>query len=181
MKVVQESLSSEGFAKLEVSVGDTPTCSVMKKFAPPISEIRPGNFVFYDLTQLNLGCCEEDGISMTVACPVISKSSQRNELVIYGGGASLSKEYYVSQGRRVYGLIALPEEMNRTSSIDDVFVASVTQEHGRIIGPAKFVNDIKIGDVLMVLPVHACQTALLHKEYLTNEGEIINSYYPSLS
>ncbi len=183
MKTVQGSLSSAGFPNLEVSVGDTPTCSVMNEFEAPISEIRPGNFVFYDLTQLGVGSCREDEISMTIACPVISKHSERNEIVIYGGGASLSKEYYVSKnGYSVYGLIALPDdEKGRTNSIKDVFVTSVSQEHGKIIGPAKFINNVKIGDVLMVLPVHACQAALLHKEYRTYEGEILASYQPYIS
>lgn len=181
MKAIQGSLSAAGFSNLEVSVGDTPTCSVMKAFEAPISEIRPGNFVFYDLTQLSVGSCREDEISMAVACPVISKSRERNELVIYGGGASLSKERYVSEGHDVYGLVALPEGgKGRTNLIDGVFVASVSQEHGKVIGPSKFVNDVKIGDVLMVLPVHSCQTALLHKEYRTYEGEILTSYQPSV-
>jgi len=182
MKAVQESLSSAGFTNLEVSVGDTPTCSLIKEFEAPISEIRPGNFVFYDLTQLNIGSCRENEISMTVACPVISKAPERGELVIYGGGASLSKEHYVSDGHNVYGLVALPEdEKGRTQAINDTFVAAVSQEHGKITGPSNFVNDTKIGDVLMILPVHACQTALLHTEYRTYEGEILTSYQPSIS
>src|SRR5208282_1369503 len=181
MKTVQEFLASAGFPDLEVSVGDTPTCSVMKKFEAPISEIRPGNFVFYDLAQLNLGSCREDEISMTVACPVVSKAPERNEVIIYGGGASLSKEFYTAKRHNVYGVIAQPDSENgRTKPVKDVYVASISQEHGKIIGPKKFVNDVKIGDVLMVLPVHACQTVLLHKEYQTYEGEIINSYHPSI-
>jgi D-serine deaminase-like pyridoxal phosphate-dependent protein len=132
------------------------------------------------MTQLNLGSCREDEISMTVACPVISKAPERNEVIIYGGGASLSKEFYTARRHNVYGVIAQPDENGRTKSVKDVYVASLSQEHGKIIGPKKFVNDVKIGDVLMVLPVHACQTVLLHKEYQTCEGEIINSYQPSI-
>jgi len=182
MKIVQETLSSAGFQDLEVSIGDTPTCSLIEKFEAPISEIRPGNFVFYDLTQLNIGSCQENEISMTVACPVISKAAERNELVIYGGGASLSKEHYVSDRQTVYGLVALPEDgKKRTHAVNDTFVASVSQEHGKIIGPSEFVNDIKIGDVLMILPVHACQTTLLHKEYQTYAEEILTAYQPSIS
>ena len=181
MDAVQHSLASAGFPNLEVSVGDTPTCSLMKEFEAPISEIRPGNFIFYDVTQLNLGSCQEEEISMSVACPVISKTPERDELVIYGGGASLSKEYYTAKGRNVYGLIALPDaKKGRSGLIRDALVCSLSQEHGKIVGPREFVNHVKIGDVLMVLPVHACQTALLHKEYQTYEGEIISSYQPSI-
>ena len=37
-----------------ISSGDTPSCSVVENFRG-LDEIRPGNFVFYDLTQEKLG------------------------------------------------------------------------------------------------------------------------------
>lgn len=180
MAAVQDRLAAAGFDEVEVSVGDTPTCSVVETFERPIDEIRPGNFVFYDLTQLNIGCCTEDDLSMTVACPVISKPLDRAELVIYGGGTSLSKEYYTAHGRRVYGLIALPaDEGGRTPSRPGAYVASLSQEHGKVTGPPDFIADTRIGDVLLVLPVHACQAALLYGEYRTYEGERLSCFQVS--
>ncbi|RME01935.1 MAG: alanine racemase, partial [Bacteroidetes bacterium] len=45
------------FPSLEVSTGDTPTCSVADDGWEGIDEIRPGNFVFYDLMQVAIGSC----------------------------------------------------------------------------------------------------------------------------
>jgi D-serine deaminase-like pyridoxal phosphate-dependent protein len=177
MAAVQDRLATAGFPEAEVSVGDTPSCSIVETFERPVDEIRPGNFVFYDLTQLNIGSCTEDDISMTVACPVISKHLDRAELVIYGGGTSLSKEYYTAHGRQVYGLIALPtDEDDRTPSRPGAYIASLSQEHGKVTGPPTFIADTRIGDVLLVLPVHACQAALLYGEYQTYEGERLSSF-----
>ena len=37
------------FPNYQISIGDTPTSSTIKKYPDFINEIRPGNFIFYDL------------------------------------------------------------------------------------------------------------------------------------
>jgi D-serine deaminase-like pyridoxal phosphate-dependent protein len=177
MTHVKDALSAAGFSNLEVSVGDTPTCSIMDTFGPPITDIRPGTFVFYDLRQMTLGACTEDDIAMTVACPVISKHPERNELIIYGGSASLSKEMLTLQsGDVIYGLIAIPDaQTGRTAAIPGVYVSSLSQEHGTIKGPPSFINHINIGDTLLVLPIHACMTTQFHRAYRTLNGETLRT------
>jgi D-serine deaminase-like pyridoxal phosphate-dependent protein len=54
-------------------MGDTPSCTLVDRFLPPISEIRPGNFVFYDLKQKSLGVCRDEDIA-AVAFPVIQQA-----------------------------------------------------------------------------------------------------------
>ncbi|MFN8375324.1 MAG: hypothetical protein U0694_20905 [Anaerolineae bacterium] len=41
---------------LELSIGDTPCCSVVEDLSA-VSEIRPGNFVYYDVMQVIIGSC----------------------------------------------------------------------------------------------------------------------------
>jgi len=178
LSAIREALLSEGHSDIQVSIGDTPTCSLIERFEKPITEIRPGNFVFYDLIQLNIGSCKENDISMTIACPVISKHPERNELVIYGGGASLSKEGISHEKYgTIHGLICLPDnKKGRTNSIKDVYISSLSQEHGKIKGPPEFIEKVKIGDILLVLPVHACQAAILHAKYQTFEGQIFPKF-----
>lgn len=106
MKKVQQKLKIEGFPEVALSVGDTPTCSLMEDFSE-VDEIRPGNFVFYDVMQLCLGTCNENDIALAVACPVVAKHEQRNEIVIYGGAVHLSKEFIINKGRtKVFGDIS---------------------------------------------------------------------------
>ena len=76
------------FPGLETSLGDTPCCSVADDFAG-LSEIRPGNYVFYDLTQYTIGSCELDDIAVAMACPVIAKHVDR--LIIHGGAVHFSQ------------------------------------------------------------------------------------------
>lgn len=72
------------YPQLKISLGDTPSCSLADRFGVA-DEIRPGNFVFYDVTQLKIGSCDWYNIALAVKCPVVDINRHRNEAVIYGG------------------------------------------------------------------------------------------------
>lgn len=155
---LKKELEKKGIYPIEISIGDTPTCSVMKQFYG-VSEIRCGNFVYYDLMQLFLGACREEDIAATVACPVIAKYPQRNEIVIYGGAIHLSKESLPTKdNHRIFGFVALPKNnfKNWGNYIKGTFISSLSQEHGIIKTNKEFIQQVKVGDILMILPVHSC-------------------------
>ena len=87
-----------------MSTCDSPSCSIINDFTD-IDVIRPGNFVFYDLTQLNIGSCNFDQIAVAMACPVVAKHRNRQEIIIYGGGVHFSKEFIEIKNEKVYGLL----------------------------------------------------------------------------
>ena len=94
------------FPDLVLSIGDTPSCSTMDEFED-IDEIRPGNFVFYDLMQVQIGSCSPDLIAIALACPVVALHPERSEIVLYGGGVHLSKDRStLPDGQEFYGYIA---------------------------------------------------------------------------
>ncbi|MFX0150088.1 MAG: alanine racemase [Candidatus Hodarchaeota archaeon] len=177
MNDVKNYLLSKGFREIEVSVGDTPTCSIAENFER-VDEIRPGNFVFYDLQQVQLGSCEENDIAIAVACPIIGKYPYRNELVIYGGAIHLSKEFIErTDGSRAYGLIAVPTPNGWSKAISKAYVSNLSQEHGIINADKEFIKETKIGDLAFVLPIHSCLTANLYKEYYSSKGQIIENIH----
>jgi D-serine deaminase-like pyridoxal phosphate-dependent protein len=152
---------------VEISIGDTPTSSVMETFYG-IHEVRCGNFVFYDVMQLYLGACKQEDIAVAVACPVIARYPQRDEIVVFGGAVHLSREYVtVEKGRKIYGLAALPSAGGPAWGpvIKDTYVSSVSQEHGIINTTKEFLRQVQVGDTLMILPVHSCLNANLAKEH----------------
>ncbi|MBI5218596.1 MAG: alanine racemase [Bacteroidia bacterium] len=158
--------------KLFVSIGDTPSCSVIDEFKG-VDEIRPGNFVFYDSMQLSIGSCTQEQIAVALACPVVAKNKERNEIVIYGGAVHLSKDFIEANSTKIFGYIAEPEENGWGEIIENTFVKSLSQEHGIIKASDKFFNKVSVGDVLYILPVHSCLTADLMRQYLTLDGEKI--------
>jgi D-serine deaminase-like pyridoxal phosphate-dependent protein len=171
----QRGLKKLGF-DLELSIGDTPSCALIEKF-DAIDEIRPGSFVFFDLTHVKLGVTEEESVAICVACPVIAKYPERNEIVIYGGAIHLSKEFLLTPtGDQFYGKVALFYGEKWNESIPEVVVSSISQEHGIIRGPSSTIDSISIGDILVILPIHSCLTANLFSSYLTLEGKTIGKF-----
>ncbi|MBL4752850.1 MAG: alanine racemase [Flavobacteriales bacterium] len=162
------------YADLLITVGDTPTCSVMEDFTE-VDEIRPGNFVFYDLTQRQIGSCTLEQITIAVACPVVAIHADRNEIIIYGGGVHFSKELlnHPKHGT-IFGLVAEDDGERWGALVEDVYLARISQEHGTVHAPSAYLDKIQIGDIVKILPVHSCMTADLHSVYLTTDGTEIS-------
>lgn len=178
MKEVKERLLSTGIESLEISIGDTPSCSVVENLSGA-DEIRPGNFVFYDVMQLAIGSCTEEEIAVTVACPVVAKHADRGEIVIHGGAIHLSKDFILESERKVFGKIALPSEAGWGSVIPDCYVSSLSQEHGIVKASETLLNQINVGDIVMVVPVHSCLTANLMRVYQTLQNKKIYTIHHS--
>ena len=157
------------FSKLgdfDISVGDTPSCSIVDDFSG-IDEIRPGNFTFYDVMQKHLGSCDYEDIAVALACPVVAKYKSRNEIVIYGGGVHLSKEFILlPDGNKLFGEIVKFDKTSWGEPIENIYLNTLSQEHGIIKATPEFIDEIKIGDLIGVLPVHSCLTANLMKDFI---------------
>lgn len=161
-----------------LSTGDTPSCSIIEKF-DGFDEIRPGNFVFYDLMQYFLGSCSFDRIAVTVACPVVEKNIKRREIIFYGGGVHLSKESIkIPGGQTIYGKAVLYQNDRIVNLSDSDFVRSLSQEHGIISSGDELFSNVKVGDLVGILPVHSCMTADLLRQYHTFDDRIISDFSP---
>jgi len=159
-----------------LSTGDTPSCSLVNNFTG-FDEIRPGNFVFYDLTQIQLGSCKSDQVAVALACPVVEKNQKRKEIIIYGGGVHLSKESLkLPDGRIVYGEAAIFNDNEWIFPSERSFVKSLSQEHGIISSSEELINNIKIGGLIGIIPVHSCMTADLMRQYYTFDKSIIADF-----
>lgn len=166
MEKVKKSLEREN---LLISYGDTPTCTLVETFTG-IDEVRPGNFVFYDTMQHSFGVCALEDIAVCLACPVVSVHPDRNEAVVYGGAVHLSKEYILENENKSFGTVVNLRE----SSWEATSVARVdrlSQEHGIIKGSNHYINSLRPGDLVGILPVHSCLTADLQGYYVSLTGK----------
>ena len=157
-----------------ISIGDTPSCSIVDNFSG-VDEIRPGNFVFYDLMQYELGSCPPDQVAVVMACPVVSVQKERNEVVIWGGAVHFSKEQILHENKTpIYGQVVELFNDGWKWTGKNEFLISVSQEHGIVKLLAEKIAKIKPGDLIGIIPVHSCLTANLMKGYLTLEGKNID-------
>jgi D-serine deaminase-like pyridoxal phosphate-dependent protein len=158
-----------------LSAGDTPTCSQLP-IATGIDEIRPGNFVFFDVMQFALGSCTLDEIAVALVCPVVAVHPNRLEAVIYGGAVHLSKEQALlpPDPQPIYGLVMSWDNKNWNTSNLLGKISSLSQEHG-IISLTQAGFNLKPGDLVAVLPVHSCLTVNLMRNYFDLDGKLIET------
>lgn len=162
------------FPKLEISLGDTPSASLCTNFSE-VDEIRPGNFVFYDLMQHSLGACKMEDIAIRVHCPVVAKHISRNEITIYGGAVHFSKDTIRNtDGKEMYGRIIIERNGEKILLDNFNYLARMSQEHGILKVTTSTFREIQIGDWLEIIPVHSCLTANLMGHMLTSDGEPIS-------
>jgi len=166
----RDALAEAGVGPLPVSAGDTPGCSLSPELAG-LDEIRPGNFVFFDLMQLGLGACGADDLAVAVACPVVSVHPDRNEAVLHGGAAHLSREFLPGPDGPVFGLPARWTGAGWGAPLPGAALVALSQEHARLRVDDPALRDaLAPGMMLPVLPVHSCLTADLFPDYLTLDG-----------
>lgn len=161
---------------LIISMGDTPTCSIATDFTG-IGEMRPGNFVFYDLMQSEIGSCTLKDVAVAVACPVVSINRHRDELILYGGAVHLSKDSIVAEnGEKIFGKVFMLTDEGWDIDSEIGYIRSLSQEHGIVKITSENGRKMRPGDIAAVIPVHSCLTADMLRSYLTLEGVIINDF-----
>ncbi len=169
LTAVRDFIATQTGIQLEISVGDTPGCSLCEDFGA-VNEIRPGNFIFFDAQQLRAGSCRADQIAVALACPVVAVHPSRAEVVIYGGAVHLSKDFVQYPQGRTYGLPAFPTERGWSDPIPGGEVRGLSQEHGKVYLPEPYFSRVKVGDLLMIIPAHSCLTVAAMRSFMTLDG-----------
>ena len=154
-----------------ITYGDTPSCSTLQDLSM-FDEIRAGNFVFYDWMQKEIGSCQVEDIAVCLAAPVVSRHPEREEIVVMGGGVHLSKDSVGEGNNKTYGkVVKLTEDGWNTEVIGNV--SRLSQEHGIIQLYKKWYNEVRVGDLIGIIPVHSCLAADLQGYYLSTHGQRI--------
>lgn len=166
---VLEQLSQlkELYPDAPICFGDTPSCSILDQFGPA-SQISPGNFVFYDWMQVQIGSCSPNEIAVYMECPVVEKNKQRQQVLIHGGAVHFSKEGIQEHFGMSYG------EPRLKYLSADTYLKSLSQEHGIVQCSSKVYDSIDLGDMIQIFPIHSCLTANLMRGYRSTEGRHID-------
>lgn len=163
---LRRELDVRGFAGLKVSIGDTPSASLVEDWLG-IDEARPGNFAYYDLQQVGTGACKPGNVAVAVACPVVGIYPERSEAVIYGGAVHLSKQSQPAMAEYLpggpadtnFGTVFRMEGEHWDGFIPGAWVRGLTQEHGMVHMQADDLSQVRVGDLLFICPVHSCLAA----------------------
>jgi D-serine deaminase-like pyridoxal phosphate-dependent protein len=94
-----------------------------------------------------------------MACPVVAKHPERNTCIVYGGAIHFSKDFIMTRGVQNFGPVVQLTDGGWSAPVEGAFVSSLSQEHGVVSLPPDFLDTLKIGSLLGVIPVHSCLTA----------------------
>ncbi|MFI6696606.1 alanine racemase [Streptomyces sp. NPDC050433] len=133
-------LESVGIESSVVSAGSTPTVQYVD--GSPITEIRPGEYVFCDLDNLGLGACGEEQIALFVPSTVVSDNVPGQAIVDVGTKA-LGRE---GSPRKGYG---------RALGVEDGRLLRLNEYHGFLSTPDTATRP-RVGGVLAIAPNHVC-------------------------
>jgi D-serine deaminase-like pyridoxal phosphate-dependent protein len=139
-------LRSEGIDVRGVSVGSTPGMTAVDHL-DGVTEARPGNYAYFDATQVELGACEAKDCALTVWASVVS--SARDHAVTDTGALALSKDAG-HDDRPSMGRLYADYEAGVLR--DDARLISLSQEHGVVDAP------LEVGTRVRILPNHSCLT-----------------------
>jgi D-serine deaminase-like pyridoxal phosphate-dependent protein len=137
-----------------LSGGSTPTAE--GGVAAPLTEVRPGTYVFGDRQQMLLAGLAADDVALVVAARVVS-APRPGEAVLDCGSKALSSDR--PGWLKGYGLILEAPEAT---------IVTLSEEHAVVHG---LTAPLRVGDLVRVIPNHVCPVANLTSELLTADGD----------
>jgi D-serine deaminase-like pyridoxal phosphate-dependent protein len=144
-------LRTAGVTVDEISVGSTPTAAL----APSqrgITEMRPGNYVFYDRTQVGLGSATIANCALFVVATVVSRPAPDRVILDCGSKTLTSDGARGFEDAPGHGLVFMASSEDTPDL--SILVERLSEEHATCRVSAD--SPLRPGDRVRVLPNHSC-------------------------
>ena len=164
LTTLRDGLAAKGVEVQEISVGATPTARFSARL-DGITEMRPGNYVYYDRMQVGLGAATWDDCALTVLARVVSRPAA-DRLILDSGSKTLTND--VARGAPGYGAVLQAVEI--AAPDERLVIERLSEEHAtvRVTGGCK----LKPGDLVRIVPNHACTVSNLVDEAWIVNGNV---------
>jgi D-serine deaminase-like pyridoxal phosphate-dependent protein len=171
LTALRDRAAQAGIELQELSVGATPTLRHSARLTG-LTELRPGNYVYFDRAQVGLGSASLDDCAMTVLATVVSKPAA--DRVIFDCG---SKTLSTDTARGFTAPSGYGAVLTSGGTIDEgLEIERLSEEHAivRVIGGTQ----LEPGDRVRVLPNHSCLVANMVDEVMLVDGEHVIDKLP---
>jgi D-serine deaminase-like pyridoxal phosphate-dependent protein len=153
----------------ELSVGATPTLR-FSATAPGVTELRPGNYVYFDRTQVALGAAAPHDCALTVLSTVVTKHDGR--IILDAGSKTLTNDAARGIANAPgYGAVLTPDGL----AVDDtLLIERLSEEHAtvKVLGN----TTLEPGDRVRILPNHSCVVSnLVDAVRLVDGDEVVDT------
>jgi D-serine deaminase-like pyridoxal phosphate-dependent protein len=143
-----------------LSGGSTPTA--LAGLGQPLTEVRPGTYVFGDRQQMHLAGMAPEQVALVVAARVVS-APRPGEVVLDAGSKTLSAD----RPQWLEGHGWLPDH-------PEARVVTLNEEHAVVTG---LTNPPRVGELVAVVPNHVCPAVNLGRRLLVvSDGAIVDEW-----
>lgn len=154
-------LGQAGIAVPRVSSGNSP--DMWAPATAPVTERRPGTYIYYDRFQVKERVASLDDCALTVLATVVSRPTA-TRIVIDAGSKSLTSDTLNLEG---FGLVMGT----------DLTVRGLSEEHGVIEMPVAS-DWPRVGERLRIVPNHACVISNLFDTVTLISGDAVKETVP---
>ncbi|HVL69001.1 MAG TPA: alanine racemase [Vicinamibacterales bacterium] len=153
----------------EISVGATPTAR-FSLHEDGLTEIRPGNYIYFDRTQVALGAAGWDDCALTVLARVVARPAA-DRLVLDSGSKTLTND--LARGfSPVPGYGAVLQVIDGEQAPDPaLLVERLSEEHATV--RVTDGSPLEPGDLVRIVPNHSCVVSNLVDSAWLVEGKAV--------
>jgi D-serine deaminase-like pyridoxal phosphate-dependent protein len=137
-------IRASGIPVATVSVGSSGTFRFAVE-CPDITEVRPGTYVFNDLSQLLQGAATPDDLAAFVVATVVGRPEATRAVIDAGSKVLTSDRLLTVDPGPTFGVVA---------GNPGAYVSRLSEEHGVLEFPAS--TELRIGDRVAIVPNHIC-------------------------
>jgi D-serine deaminase-like pyridoxal phosphate-dependent protein len=137
----------------EISVGATPTARYSVQ-QPGITEMRPGNYIYYDRTQVGLASATWDDCALTVLARVVSTPAP-DRVILDCGSKTLTNDLARGFDGSAAGYGVIFEGLDSPQPDAALVIERLSEEHAtvRVLDGA---TPLRTGNLVRVVPNHSC-------------------------
>lgn len=158
----------------EISVGSTPTARFSVK-ENGLTELRPGNYAYFDRTQVGLGAATFDDCALTVLARVVSHPAPER-LIFDSGSKTLTSDGARGAGSPA-GYGAVMESIESTLPDAGLVIERLSEEHATVRAVSGATR-LRTGDLVRIVPNHSCVVSNLVDDVWLVDGEQVLEKLP---
>lgn len=171
MTALADAVRAKGIEVAEISVGATPTVrySVDQK---GLTELRPGNYIYFDRTQVSLGAAAWDDCALTVLARVVTKPAP-DRIILDSGSKTLTND--LARGfAPAPGYGAVLHAITDVQAPDDSLVVERLSEEHANVRVTSGTHALEPGDLVRIVPNHSCVVSnLVDSAWLVDGEDVI--------
>jgi D-serine deaminase-like pyridoxal phosphate-dependent protein len=162
-----------GIEIAELSIGATPTARFVAR-QTGATEMRPGNYVFFDRSQVGLGAARLEDCALHAISTVVSRPAPTRVIFDAGAKTLAADSCRGFTAHHGYGLVF--PAIDASAPDPSIVLERLSEEHATARVPAECA--LRVGDRVRILPNHACVVANLVDELLLVEGMTVVDTLP---